>query len=72
MGGSSLPRTPAVVGAGGNGFLDGPAIASRITSAEIVEGGTTLSRGACADTFAVVTGAAPVVIQGGGALASVV
>lgn len=67
-GGSSLPRTPAVVGADGNDFLVVSTIASRIRSAKLVEGGATLSRGACAG----VIGATPVVIQGGGALTAVV
>lgn len=72
VGGSSLPRTPAVVGAGSNGFPVVPTMTSRMTPAELDEGGATLSRGAGAGTFAVVTGAAPVVVQGGGALTAVV
>lgn len=54
----------------GDGFPVVPTIAS--TSPELVEGGATLLRGACAGMFAVVTGALPVVLKGGGALTVVV
>ena len=70
-GGSSLPQMPTVVGAGGNGFAVVPTMTSRITSAELDEGGATSSRGPCAGTFAIVTGAARVVVQGGGTLTAV-